>query len=64
MMYLIFSDRYTANIKQAKNPKITAEKARIAAQSASKETLLAVVVAESQIRDATTRSTSTSREEA
>jgi hypothetical protein len=46
-----------------KTLRLRAEKARIAAQSASKETLLAVAVAESQIRDATTRSTSSYREE-
>ncbi|PMD20607.1 hypothetical protein NA56DRAFT_749568 [Hyaloscypha hepaticicola] len=44
--------------QMAKNSKIKAEKARIAAQATSGETLLAVAVAESQIRDATTRSTS------
>ncbi len=56
--------RQQANIEQAKNPKIKAEKARIAAQATSRETLLAVAVAESQIRDATTRSTASCREEA
>jgi hypothetical protein len=64
MIYLIFEDRQKANTKQAKNPKIKAEKGRIAVHATSKETLLAVAVAESQIRDATTRSTSSSREEA
>jgi hypothetical protein len=43
--YLIFDDCQQANIKQAKDPKIKAEKARTAAQATSKETSLALTVA-------------------